>query len=381
MNIILFDSPSHRKQVLPLAYTRPVSEFRIGILTITEKWQKRLSATKVSWQTESYLSAKYPTRLTKDNYWINGALLPDNQLVDAIFALSTNNALVKNGVLLAYRGASFNPCIVSEFPFEVKLINHLWDIFGFNGEQIRADYHLITAGRRSYGTNDIYTAIYGNELFIEEGAVIKAAVINTETGPVYIGKNAEIKPGALIEGPFALGEHARVNMGAKIRGNTTVGPHAVVGGELNNAVIFGNSNKAHEGYLGNAVIGEWCNLGADTNNSNLKNNFSTVKVWNYKSASFEDCGKTKCGLFMGDHAKTAINTMFNTGSVVGVAANVIGPGIPSKYIPSFSWGTEGEIFELNKLDEMVSRWMHTKGQPYNDIEKNILHTLYSTRSS
>lgn len=377
MNIILFDSPSHRKKLLPLAYTRPVAEFRVGILTIGEKWQKRLSASSVSWQTEAYLSEKFPTKISKDNFWINGALLPDNQLVNAIFTLSTNNALVKNGVLLAYRGAHFTPNIVSEFPYPVTLINHLWDIFSNNGEQIRADFELITAGRRSYGTSDIYTAIYGNELFVEEGAVMKAAVINTETGPVYIGKNAEIKPGTVIEGPFALCENSRVNMGAKIRGNTTVGPHSVVGGEVNNAVIFANSNKGHEGYLGNAVIGEWCNLGADTNNSNLKNNFSTVRVWDYVSKTYENCGRTNCGLFMGDHSKTGINTMVNTGTVVGIAANIFGTGFPPKFVPSFSWGDKGEIFDIHKLDEMATNWMKSKGKTYNETERNILHHIYN----
>lgn len=377
MNIILFDSPTHRKQLLPLAYTRPISEFRVGILTISEKWQKRLRATCVSWQTESYLSEKYPTKVSKENFWINGSLLPDNQLINSILSLTNNNALVKNGVLLAYRGAHFTPNLVSEYPFEVNQIKNLWDIFIQNGKQIIEDYDLITYGRKSVGITDIFTSMYGDDIFVEEGADIKAAVLNTELGPIYIGKNAQIKPGALIEGPFALCENSRVNMGAKIRGNTTVGPNSVVGGELNNAVIFANSNKGHEGYLGNAVLGEWCNLGADTNNSNLKNNFSNAKVWSYKSESYEDCGRTNCGVFMGDHAKTGINTMINTGTVIGVGANVFGAGFPSKFVPSFSWGNQHEVFELEKLDVMAMKWMATKGKEYDDIERNILHHIYS----
>jgi UDP-N-acetylglucosamine diphosphorylase/glucosamine-1-phosphate N-acetyltransferase len=376
MNIILFDSPIHRKNLLPLAFTRPIADFRIGILTIAEKWGKLYNTTKISYQTESYLSEKFPTHLTDDNYWINGALLPDNLIIESIYQLNINNALVKDGVLLAYRGEHFIPNMVSEFPYQVKLINKLWDIFLHNGEEIKKDYDLITAGRKSTGTDDIFTAIYGNELFVEEGADIKAAVINTETGPVYIGKNAQIKPGTVIEGPFALCHHARVNMGAKIRGNTTVGPYSTVGGELNNAVIFANSNKGHEGYLGNAVLGEWVNLGADTNNSNVKNNFSSVRVWNYKSESYEDSERSNCGIFIGDHAKAGINTMFNTGTVVGVGANIFGGGFPPKYIPNFSWGTSDELFELDKLDEMAEKWMKTKGKEYNKVEQKILHYIY-----
>lgn len=284
--------------------------------------------------------------------------------------------MVKNGILLAYRGEQFTPSIVSEFPYEILMVNQLWDIFKLNPNEIRKDFELITKGRKSKTCTDIFTAIYGDDIFIEEGADIKACVINTETGPVYIGKNTIIKPGAIIEGPFALCENSTLNMGAKIRGGTTIGPSSVVGGEVNNSVIFANSNKGHEGYLGNSVLGEWCNLGADTNTSNLKNNFSNVKVWNYKSESYDDSTQVKCGLFMGDHAKAGINTMFNTGTVVGVGANVFGGGFPSKFIPSFSWGETNEVFNIKKFDLMVEKWMNTKGIEYNEMEKNILHHIY-----
>ena len=376
MNIILFDSPIHRKQLLPLAFTKPISEFRVGILTIAEKWQKRLLASQVSYQTEAYLSIKYPLKVEVDNIWINGSLIPDNQLIDAIETLSINNALVKDGVLLAYRGEQFLPTIVSEYPYKIVMLNNLWDIFMLNSIEIQKDFLIITHGRKSTICTDIFTAIYGDNIFIEENVNIKASVFNTETGPIYIGKNVKIKPGSLIEGPFAICENSVLNMGSKIRGGTTIGPNSVIGGEVNNSVIFANSNKGHEGYLGNAVIGEWCNLGADTNNSNLKNNFSNVKVWNYKTESSEDCGSSKCDLFMGDHSKSGINTMFNSGTVVGVGVNVFGSNFQSKFIPSFAWGDSNEVFKISKFDEMVTKWMNSKNQQYNEIDKSILHHIY-----
>lgn len=387
MNIILFDDPIVRKSLLPLTYTRPVAEIRIGILTITEKWRRRFND-QISFQTEDYLSKKYPLKKSEDNLFINGALCPDPKLIAAIEKLHSNDVLVRNGNVLAAKGSDLNPSNLDnkniiEHALEVNLIDQPWKIFKQNAGQIEADFALITKGRTSAAITDLHTIVYGKEnIFIEEGASIKAAIINAENGPVYIGKNSHINEGAIIKGAFALCEGAHVNMGAKIKGDTTIGPFSKIGGEVSNSVIFGYSNKGHDGFIGNTVIGQWCNLGADTNTSNLKNNYDSVKLWSYEKGGFKDSGEQFCGLIMGDHSKSGINTMFNTGTVVGVSANIFGSGFPRNFVPSFSWGGANGFttFQKGKADEVVERVMARRNLEYNEEEKEILHHIFDISS-
>ncbi|MEQ8926776.1 MAG: GlmU family protein [Fulvivirga sp.] len=383
MNIILFDDPTIRKSLLPLTYTRPVSEIRIGILTITEKWRKRYE-NSVSHRTEDYLATKYPEVAEEKNVYINGALCPDGKLIAAIDKLGDNEGIIRNGNLLVAKTSkldltNLSSLKTSEYEIEVALIDQPWKIFKQNAAQIQEDFTLITKGRSSANITDLHTITYGKEnIFIEEGASIKAAIINAENGPVYIGKNSHIHEGAIIKGSFALCEGAHVNMGAKIKGDSTIGPFSKVGGEVSNSVIFGYSNKGHDGFIGNTVIGQWCNLGADTNTSNLKNNYDSVKLWSYEKGGFKDTGEQFCGLIMGDHSKCGINTMFNTGTVVGVSSNIFGSGFPRNFIPSFSWGGAAGFttFQKPKADEVAERVMSRRNIEYTEQERSIMHHVF-----
>ncbi len=385
MNIILFDDSQIRKSLLPLTYTRPVAEIRVGILTINEKWSKRFDA-PTSFRTEEYLNTKYPQHLEEENIFINSALCPNDKLVAEIEKLGLNEGIERNGQLLAAKASeldldNFTVLKLTEHANEVTLIDQPWKIFKQNAAQIEADFKLITKGRSSAVITDLHTIVYGKEnIFIEEGASIKAAVINAENGPVYIGKNAHVHEGAIIKGAFAMCEGAHVNMGAKIKGDSTIGPFSKVGGEVSNSVVLGYSNKGHDGFLGNSVIGQWCNIGADTNTSNLKNNYDNVKLWNYEKGGFRDSGEQFCGLIMGDHSKCGINTMFNTGTVVGVSSNIFGSGFPRNFIPSFSWGGAAgfSTFNKSKAGEVASRVMARRNFEYTDIEKNILHHVFES---
>lgn len=343
---------------------------------------------KASFHTPEYLSEKYPCKNTNDNFLVNGAICPDESLVKTIGALKKEEAISKDGILLAARtkSTSFDSVNVIEYRNEITLINQVWKIFQYNGAQIRTDFELITKGRKSNDLKDPHTIVYGDvgkDIFIEEGAIIKAAVLNAENGPIYLGKNTQVQEGSLIRGPFALCEGSHVNMGAKIRGNSTVGPHSKVGGEISNAVIFGYSNKGHDGFLGNSVIGEWCNLGADTNTSNLKNNYENVKIWNYKKGGFKDTGLQFCGLIMGDHSKCGINTMFNTGTVVGIGCNIFGDGFPRTFIPSFAWGGAAGFttFQLNKMLDTAEKVYERRGKTLEASDKKILQHLYESTAA
>lgn len=387
MNIILFDDPTIRVDLLPLTFTRPIASIRIGILTIAEKWEKYLSNSP-SFSTEEYLSKKFPCNLTADNYWINGAVCPDAQLVKAIISLKPHEGLVKDSRVIALRTPEDEiPEVISgtvrEYSENLTIIDHVWKIFQLNGEQIRQDFKLVTKNRKSAGINDRHTRTYSEEnIFVEEGASIRAAVLNAENGPIYIGKNTHIHEGALIRGSFALCEGSHVNMGAKVRGDTTVGPFSKIGGEVSNTVLFGYSNKAHDGFLGNSVIGEWCNLGADTNTSNLKNNYEPIKIWNYAKGGFKDTGLMFCGLIMGDHSKCGINMMFNTGTVVGVSANIFGDGYPRTFIPSFAWGGASGFatFQLNKALETATKAMERRNLLVDESDKEILKHIFEQSS-
>lgn len=390
MNLILFDCHKNRENLLPFTFTRPVADIRVGILTIREKWEKLLGQKSYS-LTETYLLDKFPAAPdTSPALYINGSILPDESLIKAIQQLGALQSLTYQGGLLAYKSEKHhinyeNSEAISrgftqvEYTGTVLRINHPWDIFKLNGDALKADFGWLTQGRKSQALSSTNTLIGPVEnLFIEEGAVIEASVLNTSTGVIYVAKDAEIMENCAVRGPLALCEHAALKMSAKVYGATTLGPHCKAGGELNNVIFFGYSNKAHDGFLGNSVIGEWCNLGADTNNSNLKNNYSSVDVFSYREGAAIDTGLTFCGLMMGDHSKVGINTMFNTGTVVGVSANVFGGDFPPKFIPSFSWGGSRWVrtFSFEKSLEVAERMMERRGLKLEPADVKILKTVF-----
>jgi UDP-N-acetylglucosamine diphosphorylase/glucosamine-1-phosphate N-acetyltransferase len=385
MNYILFDH--NRDQLLPLTFTRPVCDLRIGILTIREKWNSALGS-ETSTLTEDYLSIKFPCKASADNVLINGGVCPSEALVLSINSLKVGERLVKDGKLLAVRvseafsNSDLEPVNGVEFPGEILSVDHPWDIFAKNGDAINEDFKRLTDGRTSLPLSESNTVIGDGAVFLEEGAMVEACVFNTTSGPIYLGKNSEVMEGSVIRGPFALCEKSTVKLSSKIYGPTTVGPHSKVGGEVNNSVIIGYSNKGHDGFLGNSVLGEWCNLGADTNNSNLKNNYDEVRVWSYSEDRFAKTGLQFCGLIMGDHSKSGINTMFNTGTVVGVSTNVFGSGFPRTFIPSFQWGGAAGFVEYNKAKAFATaeRVMKRRGIDLDQVEKDILSSVYELTS-
>jgi UDP-N-acetylglucosamine diphosphorylase/glucosamine-1-phosphate N-acetyltransferase len=381
MNVILFDD-ERRAHLLPLTFTRPVADLRIGILTIKEKWEK-LTGETVSFLTQDYLQKKFPLKRSNQNILIAASLLPSIELWQSILSLDAGEALVQHGELLAANdftnkistlAINYN---IQEYILNSPRVSDLWDIFTLNGEEINSDFKLLTKRRTSQEIDKTNTII-GQDIFVEEGAKISCSVLNSTQGPIYIGKNAEIWEGCLIRGPFALCEGATVKMGAKIYGATTIGPESRVGGEISNVVIQGFSNKGHDGFLGNSVLGEWCNIGADSNNSNLKNNYAEVKLWNYPLQRFIPTNLQFCGLIMGDHSKCGINTMFNTGTVVGVNANVFGAGFPSNFIPSFTWGgSQGTTeYQLEKAAETARLVMSRRNKQFDGLEKDIFNRVF-----
>lgn len=386
MNIILFDD-ERRAHLLPLTFTRPVADLRIGILTIKEKWE-RFTKFPVSFLSQDYLQEKFPLVVGDDNLLIAGSLLPSAELWEKIQTLEPGEALSQRGELLAARNVSNNfqtiasAYSIKEYELTSPRISDLWDIFSQNGQAISFDFKLLTSGRVSQ-TIDKSNTVIGTDIFVEQGAKITCAVLNASQGPIYIGKNAEIWEGSLIRGPFALCENASVKMGAKIYGATTIGPESRVGGEISNVVIQGYSNKGHDGFLGNAVLGEWCNIGADSNNSNLKNNYAEVKVWSYPLQRFVPTGLQFCGLIMGDHSKCGINTMFNTGTVVGVSANIFGAGFPRNFIPSFTWGgPQGSTeYQLEKASETARLVMIRRGKNFDGLEQDIFNKVFELTKS
>lgn len=384
MNYILFDDTTWQN-LLPLTFTKPVAEIRIGILTITQKWETYLNG-KLTYQTQEYLNHKYKGVYTNNAVFINGKICPTPELLAKINDLEFNTGIKKGNTLIAYRSNTASALNITEaltHSVEVNTqylsVENVWDIFSKNGEAINADFELLTKGKTSQPLSSTNTIIGdAKQLFLEEGAVVEAAILNTKSGPIYIGKDAEVMEGSVIRGPFALCEHSALKLSTKVYGPTTIGPHSKVGGEINNSVIFGFSNKGHDGFLGNSVIGEWCNLGADTNNSNLKNNYGNVKLYNYTEDKMVDTGLQFCGLIMGDHSKCGINTMFNTGTVVGVGANIFGGGFPPTHIPSFSWGgAEGmEEYKFDKMIETANRVYARRSLTIDEIEKQILETVF-----
>jgi UDP-N-acetylglucosamine diphosphorylase/glucosamine-1-phosphate N-acetyltransferase len=381
-NTVLFDY--NRKSLLPFTFTRPVADIRIGILTIREHWEYLLEGPTSS-LTEDYLTKKFAVWKETENLFLNGAVMPTRELTDAARGLSLGQRLVSNGIPLAAFAEGW-PDPTSpygrfrdiEFNGDLTIFKNCWDIFAFNDKVLREQFRIFTEGKKSAPISATNKVSGAENIFIEEGASVEFSIINATTGPVYIGKDAEVMEGCMIRGPFALGTHGVLKMGAKIYGATTIGPYCKVGGEVNNSVMFGYSNKAHDGFLGNSVIGEWCNLGADTNNSNLKNNYTNVQVHNYETGKAEDTKMLFCGLFMGDHSKCGINTMFNTGTMVGVSSNIFGAGFPPKFIPSFSWGgfENAPRFRFDKAAELARQVFKRRSLEFDATEESILKTIF-----
>lgn len=381
MNYVLFDGAA-RNQLLPFTFTRPVADIRVGILTIREKWEKHLNST-TSTITEDYLSEKWPMVEMEENVMINGAFLPTAELVEQIINLQPGEAIFHEEDVVAFfayedQDVDFDTCTSIEMEGKPFTVQNTWDIFRLNGEAIVADFEQLTKDRKSQPISSTNQVIAPENVFLEEGARVECAIINASEGPVYIGADAEVMEGSIVRGPLALCDHATLKLGAKIYGPTTVGPHSKVGGEVNNSVIFGYSNKGHDGFLGNSVLGEWCNIGADTNTSNLKNNYAEVRLWDYASERFAPTGLQFCGLMMGDHSKCGINTMFNTGTVVGVSANIFGAGFPRNFIPSFSWGGSGgtTTYKTDKAFEVAEKVMDRRNIEFSEEEKAILEEVF-----
>ena len=386
MNYILFDG-SVRNSLLPLTYTKPVADLRVGILTIREKWEKHLSLTTTT-ITEEYLEEKYPMVELEENILINASFCPTKSLVEKVKNLSKNEAIFKGEDVIAFytsdsqEEVNFDEYKQIEFEEEILQIKNTWDIFSLNDKAIQEDFDLITEGRTSEPIPEGTRYINKENIFIEEGAEITFATLNASKGPIYVGENAVIMENSAVRGPFAMCNNAVLKLGSKIFGATTLGPYCKVGGEVSNAVLMGYSSKGHDGYLGNSVIGEWCNLGADTNISNLKNNYAEVRLWDYETGRFAKTGLQFCGLIMGDHSKCGINTMFNTGTVVGVSANIYGSGFLRNFVPSFSWGGASGFteYKTNKVFEVAAVVMQRKNIVFDAIEQRILEHVFEETS-
>jgi UDP-N-acetylglucosamine diphosphorylase/glucosamine-1-phosphate N-acetyltransferase len=380
MTINLFDDNAWLS-LRPLSFTRPVADLRVGILTIAQKWEKHLGAT-AGFFTLPYLALKYPAQTGAD-LAINGSVCPDAGLLEAIDKLRVGEILKKQDLVIAYRGATgmqldqTRDLTTVLYDEELTRIYYPEDIFKNNDGELKKDFDLLTKGRTSQALSQTNTLL-GEDIFVEEGGGAECSTFNSLNGPIYIGENSQVWEGTHIRGSFALCHDSQVKMGAKIYGQTTIGPFSRVGGEINNAVIWGYSGKGHEGYLGNSVLGQWCNIGADTNNSNLKNNYAEVKLWDYTEESFRKTGLQFCGLIMADHVKCGINTMFNTGTVVGVSANVFGSGFPRNFIPDFAWGgAHGfETYQLDKMFETTEKVFERRKTAFNEVEKNILKEVF-----
>ncbi len=384
MNIILFDEKDNWTDLLPISFTRPIADIRIGILTIAEKWQHLLPEARISYKPADYLTVKFATEETGDDIIILSNILPDADLAARIAALQHGEALIAAGKMIALRGtlqqfeASQRSADITVD--DVDSIVWLYDIFLKNDAQLRADFEIITRGRTSAPIDDSCTVIgHRDQIFIEEGATVQGATLNTLSGPIYIGKDATIMEGSCIRAPFAACTHAQVNMAAKIYGATTLGPHCKVGGELNNVVMIGYSNKAHDGFLGNAVVGEWCNIGAGTNASNLKNDYTEIKLWNYRTHRFLKTGLQFCGLILGDHSKIGINCMLNTATVIGVGVNIHGAGFPRAFVASFLEGGSAGYTDVSvaKFFDIAKRMMARRGITLSDSDKEIFESIYA----
>ncbi|MBN2662411.1 MAG: GlmU family protein [Bacteroidales bacterium] len=388
MNYILFDTNKDFKNFLPLTYTRPVSEIRIGILTIKEKWELHFKS-KFSYYTKNYLANKFPVNVHRENLMINSSVLPDKNLVEALSNLQTNSFLIKDDLIIAvnlfeddvnnFEKVNFLKLNGVTYDKEISKLTYLWDIFSKNGHEIENDFKILTKNKFSEDISPTNTVSNEKNIFIEQGAKVECSVLNANDGYIYIGKDAVIMENSVVRGSLALCRGAQLNVRTTIYGPTTIGPYSKVGGEINNSVFIGFSNKAHDGFLGNSVIGEWCNLGAGTNNSNLKNNYEQVRLWNYRDGGFTKTGLQFCGLVMADHSKAAINTMFNTGTVIGVSSNIYGSNFPRNFIPSYSWGGAAGFTEYNfdKAIKTAQIVMGRRGLELTEFDKNILQHVFN----
>lgn len=386
--IIFTEEFCQPENLYPFTLTRQIQDIRVGILTIREKWEKILGLPSFDRWEDDYKDLDNSIHLDKNLgdgicYMIHGNILPTSKLVKALRKL-------KNGEFISVNG---NAGVIFRFTKEeiiepnkikitkaitikddIKSIQFPWDIFQLNDYAIRQDFLLLTKNRKSQKISKTNKIVNQKDIFIEKEAVVEQCFINASEGPVYIGKNSLIMEGTCLRGPIGLGEGAVVKMGTRIYGATTIGPFCLAGGEIKNSVFFANSNKAHDGYIGDSVIGEWCNLGAGTTNSNIKNNASNVKVWTPKG---EMNAGAKCGMFMGDYSKTAINSSINTGTVIGVSCNIFGSGLTPKYIPGFSWGSDGvQRYELEKALIDIEDWKKIKGKKVSENEKSILKYIF-----
>ncbi len=380
MNLILCDDQQIRKQLLPLTFTRPVSELRAGITTLREKCESLLGM-KASWLTEDYLQEKYPFEEADEYLLVNSAVVMTPSLARAVKKLNHCELLRHKDKTVAIRSRNteqHNSTKEIEYTEEITFIEHPWELFSTNARLLSDDFYRLTEGRLSEPLSMTNILTSGGDIFIEKGAKVEGAFLNASAGPIYIGKDAEVMEGAKIRGPFAMLEHSVLKMDAKIYGATTIGPHVKVGGEVNNCMFLGYSNKAHDGFLGNAVIGEWCNLGADTNNSNLKNTYDEVSMWSYAEKRFVKTGLQFCGLVMGDHCKCGINTMFNTGTMIGVNVNIFGSGFPRNFIPSFNWGGPQGFsdYDLKKAFRVAESVMRRRGKSMDATEQKIMERIY-----
>ena len=387
-NIIFFDDNDVRKNLLPITYTRPIAKIRLGITTIEEKWATMLGVSNYSYLTASYLKAKFPLTARRYNLMIAGHIIPTPEIAELTMKLNLGEALCYGYQLIAFYGSArgfdqrkFTRTIT---PKKAPVtIQYLYHIFEANGQVLKQDFEMLTAGRQSAPISATNTVVGDpNRIFIEEGASVEGAFLNTREGPIYIGKDVEVMEGACIRAPFAACDHAKVRMGAKVYGATTLGPHCKIGGEVENTVMIGYSNKAHDGFIGDAVIGEWCNIGGGTTASNLKNDYSEVKLWNYASKRFLRTGRQFCGLIMGDHCKTGVNCMINTGTVMGVGVNLHGAGFPRPFVGSFHEGSDVAGFKNVKLDAFFAtaeRVMSRRGIELTDADRTIYEAIYDIR--
>lgn len=381
---LVFSDAQYWEDFLPLTFTKPISELRCGILTFAERWEKLLDIREKRYITEEYLEVKYPRYEKKESLLIVPNFLPTEKVLDQIKNLQFGEALVYENELLVAKINLENFGLhqiekMTDIEEELTVFKHPTDLFSFNEKAINFDFDLLTNGRISQPLSET-NGFLGNkeDIFIEEGAEIEFATINAKTGKIYIGKNAEVMEGCNLRGPIALCEGTKFNLGAKIYGATTIGPYSKIGGEVNNIVVQGYSNKGHDGFVGNSVIGEWCNFGADTNSSNLKNNYSEVKLWSYKHKKFVGTGLQFTGVIMGDHAKTAINTQLNTGTIIGVAANIFKTGFPPNLVDNFSWGgmRGDEKFTINKVYEVAEKMMNRRKISFTQADKDILRYIF-----
>lgn len=385
MKITFFDQHI-RLHLLPLTFTKPSSELRVGMLKIAEKWDHYFPDYEIGYETADYLNELFIPNSNGDQLFTAGNCCPTDALVDHVNLLKLGEGIGFQNQLIAFRAEHFSEHTklkindLSNLAF--NQIKRPYDLFQKNASEMELDFERLTKGKSSSPLSSS-NQIMGERIFAEPGAKAEYCILNNITGPIYLAANSEIMEGSMIRGGFYLGKSSQAKMGTKVYGATTVGPESRIGGEVSNSIILGNSNKGHDGFLGNSVLGEWCNLGADTNNSNLKNNYDEVKLWNYASKSMEKTGLQFCGLIMGDHSKSGINTMFNTGTVVGVSSNIYGADFPPNYIPSFQWGSAKgfQTYEFEKAIATMERVMERRNKQLSNLERKLFTHLFNQSES